>query len=51
VATRFKLSRVSRRGWVEYALRYALALATTGTVPRPQVPQQNFECTRMIEQP
>jgi ABC-type sugar transport system substrate-binding protein len=41
----FKLFTVSSQTWmVEYAMRYAIALATKGTVPSSTVvPQQNFE--------
>jgi ribose transport system substrate-binding protein len=41
----FKLFTVSSQTWmVEYAMRYAIALATKGTVPSTTVvPQQNFE--------
>jgi len=41
----FKLFTVSSQTWmVEYAMRYAIALATKGTVPASTVvPQQNFE--------
>jgi ribose transport system substrate-binding protein len=41
----FKLFTVSSQTWmVEYAMRYAIALATKGTVPSStDVPQQNFE--------
>ena len=41
----FKLFTVSSQTWmVEYAMRYAIALATKGTVPSSTVvPQQNYE--------
>ena len=41
----FKLFTVSSQTWmVEYAMRYAIALATKGTIPSSTVvPQQNFE--------
>ena len=41
----FKLFTVSSQTWmVEYAMRYAIALATKGKVPSSTVvPQQNFE--------
>jgi ribose transport system substrate-binding protein len=41
----FKLFTVSSQTWmVEYAMRYAIALATKGTLPSSTVvPQQNFE--------
>ena len=41
----FKLFTVSSQTWmVEYAMRYAVALATKGKVPSSTVvPQQNFE--------
>ena len=41
----FKLFTVSSQTWmVEYAMRYAIALATKGTLPSStDVPQQNFE--------
>ncbi|MGH3207615.1 MAG: hypothetical protein ACRDPO_38530, partial [Streptosporangiaceae bacterium] len=41
----FKLFTVSSQTWmVEYAMRYAIALATKGKVPSSSdVPQQNFE--------
>jgi ribose transport system substrate-binding protein len=43
--TGFKLFTVSSQTWmVEYAMRYAIALATKGTVPSSTVvPQQNYE--------
>lgn len=40
----FKLFTVSSQTWmVEYAIRYAVALATKGVLPTKVVPQQNYE--------
>ena len=40
----FKLFTVSSQTWmVEYAIRYAVALATGGVLPTKVVPQQNYE--------
>ena len=40
----FKLFTVSSQNWmVEYAIRYAVALATGGVLPTTNVPQENYE--------
>jgi ribose transport system substrate-binding protein len=40
----FKLFTVSSQNWmVEYAIRYAVALATGGVLPTKNVPQQSYE--------